>query len=41
MGEQPLKENSLVGVLLAPMNIIAILWIVLPRMKTEAPDSEE
>ena len=42
MGEQPfLKENSFVGVLLAPMNIIAILWVILPRMKTEVSDSEE
>jgi len=42
LGTQPfLKESPVVGILLAPMNIIAVLWIVIPRFSSDENDSEE
>ena len=42
LGDQPfLKESPIVGIMLAPMNIIAFLWIVLPRIKDNSTDEEE
>ena len=41
-GEQPfLKESPIVGIMLAPMNVIALLWIILPRTNSKENDVEE
>ena len=42
IGEQPfLKESPIVGIMLAPLNIIALLWVILPRTNSIENDSEE
>ena len=36
-----LKENLLIGIMLAPLNIVGILWIVIPRFNNQSDESEE
>ena len=41
LGDQPfLKQSPLVGVMLAPLNSIALLWVIMPRVYP-SPSTEE
>lgn len=41
LGDQPfLKQSPLVGVMLAPLNTIALLWVIMPRLHA-SPSTEE
>ena len=42
IGDQPfLKESPLVGVMLAPFNLIALAWVILPRIQSSESKEEE
>lgn len=42
IGDQPfLKESPVVGVMLAPFNLIALAWVVVPRLQTTSSTEEE
>ena len=42
IGEQPfLKESPLVGIMITPFNLIALAWVILPRLQTRLNIEEE
>jgi len=42
IGEQPfLKESPLVGIMITPFNLIALAWVILPRLQTRLNTEEE